>query len=90
MPVWKVFNRVQLRGNFYGFLPYRKIIAQSDGTARYGRRFSNPEFMGQLTLAATLPFATLSLYGNYMSYPARNWNCGISVGVYILAPRFLR
>lgn len=90
VPVWKVFNRVQLRGNFYGFLPYRKIIAQSDGTAKYGRRFSNPEFMGQLTLAATLPFATLSLYGNYMSYPARNWNCGISVGVYILAPRFLR
>lgn len=90
VPIWKMTSTLHVRGNFYGFLPYRKILADEDGKPRYARRFSHPQFLGQISADWTLPFATLSLYGNYSSYPARNWNCGISFGLFLLAPKFLR
>lgn len=90
IPIWKLSSTVQLRGAFHGFMPFRKIMENSDGTPRYGRWFSNPEFIGETALAVTLPFATLSAYANYNSYPAHNWNFGLSLGLFILAPKFLR
>ncbi len=90
MPIWKISQTVQLRGDFHGFMPWRKIIERSDGTAHYGSWFSQPEFFGEAALIINLPFAAVTAYGNYMSYPARNWNFGISFGIFMLAPRFLR
>lgn len=91
VPIWIPRESLQLRGDFHCFLPYKKIMAASDGvTARYGHPFSNPHFYGELALVYNFPFASVSLYGNYLSYPARNWNCGISFGLFFLAPRFLR
>lgn len=89
-PIWKITSAASLRGAFHCFMPMRKILENPDGTARYGRWFSNPEFIGEVAVALTFPFATLSAYGNYATYPARNWNFGISLGLFILAPRFLR
>jgi NTE family protein len=90
LPVWIPVSSLQLRGDFYCFLPYKKIKEQPDGTARYGRAFSDPAFLGEMALVYNFPFASLSLYGNYMSYPARNWNFGVTFGLFYLAPRFLR
>lgn len=90
IPIWKINSNVQLRGTFHTFLPFKKIIENPDNTARYGKIFSNPEFFGETALAVTLPFATLSAYANYVSYPAHNWNFGISLGIFVLAPKFLR
>ncbi len=90
IPIWKLSSTMQLRGTFHAFLPFRKIIANTDLTPCYGKIFANPEFFGETTFAVTLPFATLSAYANYISYPARNWNFGLSLGVFILAPKFLR
>ncbi len=91
VPVWKMNSTLQLRGSGYLFIPYRKILPDKDGFAPcYGRRFRDPQFLGELAAVATFPFASLSVYGNYMTYPARNWNCGISFGLFILAPKFIR
>lgn len=90
VPIWKLSSTVQLRGTFNAFMPFRKILENADGSARYGRWFSNPQFIGETALAVTLPFSTLSAYANYTSYPARNWNFGLSLGLFILAPKFLR
>lgn len=91
VPVWNVESRLQLRLAMYAFVPLRKIVTASIlGNAEYGRWFSNPEFFGELAAVYTLPFASLSAYCNYMSYPARNWNFGVSFGLFVLAPKFLR
>ena len=47
-------------------------------------------YMGEAALIYNFSFASLSIYGNYLSYPARNWNFGISFGLLFTAPRFLR
>lgn len=91
IPVWSPLDNLQLRGEFHCFLPYKKIVAAEDGySARYGNLLSNPQFFGELAAVYNFPFASLSFYGNYQSYPARNWNCGLSFGLFFLAPKFLR
>lgn len=90
VPVWKISSMVQMRGSFHGFLPFRKIEETPNYGVRYGKWFSNPEFMGELSMVVTLPFATVSAYANYASYPAKNWNYGLTFGLFFLAPRFLR
>lgn len=89
IPAWLINDNLQLRGNFHLFQPVRRIL--NDGIwARYGDRFAERFVYCELSAAYTLPFATVSLYGNYQSYPARNWNVGISFGLYFLAPHLFR
>lgn len=57
---------------------------------KYGRWLSNPEFYGELNLSYSFPFATLSGYVNYVTAGARHWNLGLTLGVYLTPPRFLR
>lgn len=89
IPVWMINDNLQIRGNAHLFQPVRRILP--DGySARYGDYFAERFVYCELSAAYTLPFATLSVYGSYENYPARNWNCGISFGLYFLAPQFLR
>lgn len=90
VPVWKMADMLQLRGTFHAFVPWRRILATDTGGAVYGDRVAGAEFFGELAAVYTFPFASLSVYGNYMSYPARNWNCGVSFGLFFLAPGFMK
>lgn len=91
IPIWKLSSSLSARLNLYGFLPLRKIENDGTGRARYSRRWlSNPQFFGEADLCYSFPFGTLTAYCNYASSPARNWNCGISFGLYVLAPKFLK
>ena len=71
-------------------MPLRKILETDLGTPEYGRWLSHPEFYGEADITYRLPFATLSAYVNYASFPARNWNVGLSFGIYLHAPDFMR
>lgn len=87
VPVWIINDNLQIRGNFHVFQPMRRILLdKSTGDAYYGRWFSQRFAYCELAAAYTFRFATLSVYGNYQSYPARNWNVGMSFGLYFLAP----
>lgn len=90
IPVWKPTGGLQVRGDFYGFVPIRNL-AKTDylQTARYQGWFKNPQFIGEVSVIYSLPFANISVYGNYLSSPARNWNFGISLGLYFRAPKLL-
>ncbi len=91
LPFWKMNDSFSVRLNMSGFMPFRKILDSGSGEVpHWGKWFSDPAFFGEITAAYALPFATLRAYANYMSYPARNWNCGISLGLFFLAPKFLR
>ena len=88
-PVWKLSGSFQMRGVLDGFLPLRKIECGPEGTVPYyGKWMSNPEFFGELQLRFKLPLGTVSAYGNYTT-GGIGWNFGISIGTFILAPRFL-
>ncbi|MDE7145273.1 MAG: hypothetical protein K2O30_03875, partial [Duncaniella sp.] len=59
--------------------------------AYYGKWLSNPEFFGEVSALISLPFGTVSAYANYTTEsPSGNWNFGISIGAFILAPKFLQ
>lgn len=88
-PVWKVTSAFQVRADLHGFLPMRKILPEAEGPgAHYGRWLSDPEFFGELRGQLTLPFGVVSAYGNY-STGGTGWNFGISIGTFIIAPKFL-
>lgn len=98
-PVWNPVEKLQIRGDFYGYLPIRDIEAIPAETAgignslnpvmmaKNGKWFDRPAFIGEIAAVYNFSFASLSIYGNYMSHPARNWNFGISFGFFIQAPR---
>ncbi len=90
VPIYRFSDNLSARLLCSAFMPLRKILDTDLGTAEYGRWFSHPEFYGEAAVTYKFPFATLSAYANYASFPARNWNVGLAFGVYLHAPDFLR
>ena len=90
MPIWNPISKLQLRGEFYGYMPIRDIEQNADGMAVHSGWFKKPQFIGQLSAVYNFSFASLTLYGNYLSSPAKNWNFGLSFGLFFQAPRFIR
>lgn len=90
IPIWSPYSRLQLRGDFYVYSPIRNLKAVDAFSCRYDGWFKKAEFLGEVALVYNFPFASLSVYGNYLSYPARNWNFGINFGLLFQAPKLLR
>lgn len=90
IPVWSPFSHAQLRGDFYAFCPVRYVDRRPDGLAYYDGWFRHPQFMGEVAAVYNLPFASLSLYVNYLTSPRHNWNFGINFGLFFQAPKLLR
>lgn len=91
IPMWTPLKRLQLRGDFYLYQPVRNLEDRGPReVARYHGWFHKPEFIGEIAAIYNLPFASVSVYGNYLSAPSRNWNFGISIGLLFQAPKLLR
>jgi len=91
VPIWRPFSRAQVRLSANLFMPFRRIeMETATGKAVHGRWFNNPEMIAELDLVYNLPFASVCGYVNYLTYPARNWNVGLSFGLFFHAAKFLR
>lgn len=91
IPIWKPWSRMQLRGDFYMFVPVRNLVDNGRmNVAEYRGWFHPLRFLGEMAVIYNFPFASVSAYVNYLSYPAHNWNFGISFGMYFKAPKMLR
>jgi NTE family protein len=91
VPIYKYNSSLSARLCMHAFMPMRTIMETEEGMARYSNWFAKPKYFGELDLCCSLPFnATLSAYLNYSSSASRNWNVGLSLGVFILAPKYLR
>lgn len=90
IPIWSPFSHAQLRGDFYAYLPIKEVAANKDGLAYYNGWFKHPQFLGEISAVYNLPFASLSLYVNYLSSPRNNWNFGLNFGMFLQAPKLLR
>ena len=89
-PVVKITDALQVRTTLRCFLPMRRIKPCPDGTPRYGDWFADPTFFGEMAAVYTLPFASISLYGNYLQSEGNKWNVGVSFGLFFTAPKFSR
>lgn len=90
LPIWNINNNLQFRPEFYLFAPFREITETDTHQPQYGKWFRELNYMAEASIVYTFPFATLSIYGNYLSYPKRNWNFGINFGILLYAPKLLR
>ena len=88
MPVYNVMQNLQLRGDFYLFCPIRDMRADAGNRAVYSGWFQHPQFIGEVAAVYNFPFASLAVYGNYISHAAKSWNVGLSFGLMFEAPRF--
>lgn len=90
IPTWQPIANLQLRGDFYLFAPIREMRSDSQGMPCYDGWLRKSEFLGEIAAVYNFRFASLAVYGNYLSYPARNWSFGLSIGLFFEAPRFIR
>lgn len=90
MPIWKLSQMLQLRGKANMFLPYQSILAAPDGTAYYSKKFHSPRYFAQLEAMLTLPFGNITAYSHYSTVIEGHWNFGLSFGIFLQAPKFLR
>lgn len=90
MPIWLPFSKLQLRGDFYVYSPIRRLVRETNDIGKYKGWFPKAEFIGEVAAVYNFPFASLSVYCNYLSSPSRNWNFGINFGLLFHAPRLLR
>ncbi len=88
-PIFTINSVLQARTEFYGFCPIFPIRKDNLSKATYGKLFSKNEFMGQISLVVKLPFGAISLYTNYYSSPAKNWNAGLTLGWQLFGSRFI-
>lgn len=91
-PVWKINDQFQLRGALHTFTPWRKILEGSDGHTDLSNRPGHTEFFGEAQAVVNLKVVSLCAYGNYRtgSHAERGWHVGISLGIFALAPDFLK
>lgn len=89
LPIWNPVQKFQLRGDFYFYTPVRELTETPYG-CKYKGWFRRAEFVGEVAAVYNFKFASLSLYCNYLTSPARNWNFGINLGLLFQAPRFAR
>lgn len=92
-PVYKITRQLQLRGTFHTFAPWQRLQPLGDTPdAGYSSYPAKPEFFGELQAMVDLKYVNLCLYGNYRTgSPAdRGWHLGISLGIFALAPDFLK
>ncbi len=89
MPVWTPAKLLQLRGDFYAYSKTRALKNLGNETAQYGGWFERVDFIGEVAAVINFPFASLSLYVNYLSYPAKNWNFGLNLGLNFGAPKLI-
>lgn len=91
VPVYRYNSNISARVGGYCFVPLRAIRENiSDGRPVYGQWFHDPEFWAEAAVTYRFPFASLSGYVNYATINGDHWHVGITFGIYLLPPKFLR
>ncbi|MDR0334119.1 MAG: patatin-like phospholipase family protein [Dysgonamonadaceae bacterium] len=90
-PILQLSNSLSLRNETYLFLPYQSIQRQTDGMAFYSDPFTSYQYMSELSLVLDiLKVASISIFTNYYSTAASQWNFGINIGCLLFNKKFLK
>lgn len=79
IPVWNLFQRIQLRGEAFAYSKFRESSA-------WKTPFSKTEFLGRVSLVTSLPFASVSMSVSYCS-ALHGWNYGVAIGWFVPHPK---
>ncbi len=90
IPIWHITSGLQLRSELYAFVPYQRIRRDSDNMPYYDTPLSSISYMSDLSLVYALPFASFGLWVCNYSFPTNNWQFGISLGVLMYNPSFIK
>ncbi|MCQ2209807.1 MAG: patatin-like phospholipase family protein [Paludibacteraceae bacterium] len=88
-PIYKFNKFLHLRFENYAYVPYKAIIPTALFSAEYDSPFSKFYAISELTAVAQLKYITASIYGNWYSYPKRNWNVGLNIGFLIFHDKLI-
>jgi NTE family protein len=88
-PIFTFSDAMQLRTEFYGFMPIFPIERNAQNQAFYGKVFSKVQYMGEISLVYQLSFGAISAYVNHFSSPRKEWNVGLSIGWQLFNYRFI-
>ncbi len=89
-PIWKLADNMQVRGEVHAFMPMREIMRNGMSTTPYyGKWFSKMYVTAETAFVLNFPFAALTAYANYKNSHSDQWNFGLSIGLFFLAPRFI-
>lgn len=90
VPIVKFTQSLDFRIGGYTFMDMRQL--ERDGQAVRYKSFGNTKFhwYGEADVVYHFPFGSLAAYANWADAPGDKWNVGISLGVFILPPKFLR
>jgi NTE family protein len=89
-PIIKPNNYIQIRPSFYAFIPYRAILENPDGTARYSkRRLDTFEYIADITATLKLSNISVSAFVNYYSSHKTSVNAGLTLGWFMFNERFI-
>lgn len=89
MPVWTPTKLIQVRGDFYAYSKFRNLENRGQEVTRYNGWFKKVRYIVEVAGVINFPFASLSVYCNYLSYPRKNWNFGVNFGLYFQAPKLV-
>lgn len=90
IPIYRHDSNLSARLGVWGFAPLRKFVEEPTGAVRYGHTFGSAELFTEADICYHFPFGTLTGYVNYATGPKTDWNVGLSFGIFILPPKFLR
>ena len=89
-PIFKITDYIQLRGGFYGFVPYRRIYEQSDGSAHFSKKiFDDFQYIAELSLAGTISTLSINAFLEYYSSHNKGVDVGITIGWFMFNERFI-
>lgn len=89
-PIFKINSNLQFRTTAHCFMPFRAIERGENNRSVDGKWFNDPKLFAEAAIAYNFSFASLAAYVNYIDSPGDRWNCGLSFGLYFMAPKFLR
>ena len=89
MPVYKLNDIFQIRGEVYGFLPYRTIKEEPDGGSYYAKPLSDIKYIAELTLACKISSITLAAWADYYSSHPNSVKVGLTLGWFMFNERFI-
>lgn len=89
-PIYKLNNFLQIRGGFYGFIPYRKIKEDSNGKAFFSKkRFNDFGYIAEAAVTAKFSSINAGAYIDYYSSHNKGVNIGITLGWFMFNERFI-
>ena len=89
-PVYKYNDNLNARLSLSGFSPMRTISEDAYNKAIYDGWFNRVRFYGEFAVNYALPFGNISAYAAYASAGHSKWSGGVTFGLFVLAPKFLR